>query len=573
MTQPKLVTPSMTREEIDAVLAEGGEVTFAPGVYENASYTLSAPARVRGFGATLIGGERLRWEERDGVFAAAVSAEEPIRALVVNGGLRTRCRMPASGYLTHETVFDVRWMSTTGGGWQRKPTLEELTTLRVPAHTLDAVSLDSAEATVVHSWDESLVRVAGRKGDTVTFASPCGHPAGAFGVRDWCLWNVPEAFTEAGTFYHDLPGRTLYYRPLPGETVSDPAYLPTLRSVFRGEGLKGLELEGFTLTVTDTPREAAGFGAYAMTGAIDLRDVDSCELRDLRIRAVGGYGIRILGSCTRVTVRRSEITDCGAGGMRLGSECGVGEKSLVEDCFVSRVGLYYPSAIGIASTDTHVLHCEVCHTSYSALNCAGDDITVAWNLLHDAMEVLNDGAAIYSFGSRRGRMAHNLAYGIHPKNGHHLRIAYYLDETAKDWLVEENAAVECDFPNHNHMCGDHLYRNNVFTNSLGGLLLTMHNAASPNRYVGNRLCARDEIRFSGPEFAFGEFSGNVCFSGDGLLHWEVTERYETVGEKTLEGGLPMRSPVFFTPEDRVFSAEGLTLDLTGVGVRCRPAES
>jgi hypothetical protein len=45
-------------------------------------------------------------------------------------GCRSARVCPESGTFTHESVFDVRWLSSVGGGWERKPTQEELTTLR-----------------------------------------------------------------------------------------------------------------------------------------------------------------------------------------------------------------------------------------------------------------------------------------------------------------------------------------------------------------------------------------------------------------------------------------------------------
>jgi hypothetical protein len=62
-----------------------------------------------------------------------------VRLLLINGQSRPRARFPEEDTLRHQTTFDVSWMSTTGGGWQRKPTLEELTTLRYRPGDLPAV--------------------------------------------------------------------------------------------------------------------------------------------------------------------------------------------------------------------------------------------------------------------------------------------------------------------------------------------------------------------------------------------------------------------------------------------------
>ena len=564
-----MITIKNTQEEIQRAIDAGGIVEFAPGIYENLSLHLSRPVHLIGNSAVLTGGPRIRWtQNEDGVLVCDVSADQPIRALVVGGGLRMRCRLPETGYLQHESIFNVKWMSTTGGGWQRKPTQEELTTLRAKEGQLDGLTLDSAELTVIHSWDDSMLTVQSVEGNLITFTQPGGHPAGGFGVQDYCIWNVPEAFTQEGTFYHDVRAGKLYYRPLPGETAETASYLPCHESIFYADTpVEQVIIEGFTLTATCTPRMAAGFGAYKMTGAIDFSDISYSAVHSCTFRAVGGYGLRTTGKVRSLTVSDCEVCYTGAGGLRVGSKLDEG-KSEISGCFVHHIGLYYPSAIGIAAVNCNIRHNEVCHTSYSAINCAGDDFIVEKNLLHDAMEVLNDGAAIYSFGSHNGILRENLAYGIHPKGEHTLRIAYYLDEQAYGWLVERNVAVDCDYPNHNHMCGGHTYRENIFVNESAGLLITNPRANHPNRYIGNVLSAKDHIAITVTDGMNPEFTGNRYHSADGTITQVLLDQYHEISRGPLsmdESNLPIEA-VHFSEGKRIFSAAGLTIDLSDVGV-------
>ncbi|GAG43506.1 unnamed protein product, partial [marine sediment metagenome] len=48
------------------------------------------------------------------------------RCLVVNGRFCPRARLPEKGFFKHLSSFNVPWMTSTGGGWKRKPTNEEL---------------------------------------------------------------------------------------------------------------------------------------------------------------------------------------------------------------------------------------------------------------------------------------------------------------------------------------------------------------------------------------------------------------------------------------------------------------
>ena len=567
-----MITPPMSREEIQAVLDAGGEITFAPGVYENAHYRLSKPTHLRGEGALLVGGRKITWQEENGLLTCTVNAPLPLRNLVVDGDLRAVCRLPKQGYFQHETEFDVRWMSTTGGGWQRKPTHEELTTMRVPHDSLANLTLTSAEATVKHSWDESMLTVRSVEGDTITFLQEGGHPVGGFGVKDYCLWNLPEAFTEPGTFYHDVSAGKLYYRPLEGESAATEAYLPTEESIFFAEtAISQVEIEGFSFIATDTPRIAAGFGAGNMPGALHFpRLTESC-IHHVTIRAVGGYGIQIPEYAENLRIHHCNICHTGAGGIRVFQKNAPDApiSNEIAHCRVEHDGFTYASAIGIHSTACHVRHNEIAYTSYSGIAANGDHIVIEGNIIHHAMSVLDDGAAFYSFGAQYGILRKNLVHHIQPRPGHNGRSAYYLDEISKGWIVEENVALECPRPNHNHMCGDHLYRRNLFVNRSGDMLFSMHNPASGNRYEDNAFLTAGEIILSTPEMGIASFCRNRYHTASGGITWKVMEKYEDKGERPfpLEESNSLVSLEQFTPEQRNFRVGDLAIDLINSGIQ------
>ena len=78
--------------------------------------------------ACLYGGRKVEGWAKDGdkFFAAELpgvrEGKWDFRALIVNGRFCPRARLPKQGYFEHLSQFDVPWMSTTGGGWKRKPT-------------------------------------------------------------------------------------------------------------------------------------------------------------------------------------------------------------------------------------------------------------------------------------------------------------------------------------------------------------------------------------------------------------------------------------------------------------------
>ncbi|MEN6335561.1 MAG: hypothetical protein ABFE01_15025, partial [Phycisphaerales bacterium] len=74
--------------------------------------------------ACLYGGREVSgWQpDGDGLYAASLPGVKEgtwdFRALIVNGRYCPRARLPETGFFEHLSVFDVPWMSTTGGGWK-----------------------------------------------------------------------------------------------------------------------------------------------------------------------------------------------------------------------------------------------------------------------------------------------------------------------------------------------------------------------------------------------------------------------------------------------------------------------
>lgn len=122
---------------------------------EDSGLTLEA---AEGAKVVLYGGRVIRGWRRDGeaLWAAdlpqAKDRRWDFRMLVVDGRMAARARLPKEGTFGHLTEFNVPWMSTTGGGWKRKPTPEELTTMKYRPEDLGPwLDLKSAEVTVYHT--------------------------------------------------------------------------------------------------------------------------------------------------------------------------------------------------------------------------------------------------------------------------------------------------------------------------------------------------------------------------------------------------------------------------------------
>lgn len=488
----------------------------------------------------LYGGRKVTGWRKDGpnFYAAALpgvkEGQWDFRALIVNGRYCRRARLPEEGRFEHRSVFDVRWMSTTGGGWQRKPTEQELTTLKYKPEDLGPwLDIRNAEVTVYHMWDDSLVGVSAIAADshTLTFSSPTGHPAGAFGVKTYVVWNVREGMTEPGQWYLDRTAGKVVYWPLPGEEMSEAEVLaPVVESIVTLKGsqanpVKNVTLRGLTLSTTTTPLKAGGFGAGRFDGALSVSGAENCAFSDLEIVNAGGQGIKATGADLRI--QKCHVHHVGACGIRFS-----GTRVEILDNHVHDVGLTYPSAIALVGggRDSLVAHNHVHHAPYSAINYGGQNTRIEANLIHDAMLELHDGGGIYCFAGKNLILRGNYIRDIVDTGGYGAS-AYYLDERSEGCLVEGNLSVNVVRPSHNHMAIGNTIRNNVFINE-GDLRLTWPKS-SEYRFEKNILWAQGKIVFDNRE-GITTLAGNVLYSAQGKVECKKLNQYSQAGEYRMD---------------------------------------
>ena len=534
--------------------------------------TLQAAPREK---VTLYGGRRVTgWMKEGDRFWAAPLPEVAdrkwdFRMLVVNGRFCRRARLPAEGFFEHLSEFKVPGVSTTGGGWQRQPTPEELTTLRFREGDLGPwLDLANAELTVYHMWDESVVGVKALDlaAHTVTFSNPAGHPPGGFGVKKYTVWNTREGMTQPGQWFLDRTAGKVVYWPLPGEAMEGAAVVaPTVESIVRIQGnkdapVRDVTVSGLRLSVAGTPLQAGGFGAGSFAGAVNLAFAQGCRLSDLEVTNVGGQGIKGR-NCTGARIERCEVHETGA--------CGIfvqGDGNVISDNRVHHVGVTYPSAIAlwIGGDGTEVSHNEVHHAPYTGIAAGGKNHRIEANLIYEAMRELHDGAAIYITFCKAITVRGNVVRDITDTGGYGAS-AYYLDEQAEDCLVEGNLSVRVARPSHNHMAKNNIVRGNVFLTD-GDATLTFPKSAG---YVLERnvICAGGKVAFTNPP-AVATCAGNLIRSGK--------SQYDGVPADVSHA-----DPLFVAPDKNDFRfradspapALGIApLDLKGVGPRGRRAD-
>ena len=294
--------------------------------------------------------------------------------------------------------------------------------------------------------------------------------------------------------------------------------------------IQGVTIRGLTLSVTNTPLVAGGFGAGKFPGAIELLHAKNCKLENLTIRNVAGQGVRAwsLKSCA---IEGCDVHDTGACGLKFGGEC------VVRNNHVHHVGRIYPSAIAVwgggrDGQTCHVEHNTIHDTPYTAIACGGDGHRIEHNRIFRAMQVLHDGGGIYITFCKRVVLRGNYIHDIVDTGGYGAS-AYYLDEQAEDCLVEDNLSVRVARPSHNHMARKNTLRNNVFVCDADATLTFPR--SSDYRLERNVIVAGGKIRITRPE-AISESVGNIVFSKSGNVEGVKLEDYQQTGTKPIESG-------------------------------------
>jgi len=501
------------------VLAEGRYFIESPVTLDPRDSRLAIEGA--GPGKTILyGGRRLTGWQPDGehLWCAALPDDLPewsFRVLVVNDAIQDRARVPESGYLEHETKFDVRWMSTAGGGWERPPTDAERTTMRYKPGDVPAdLSVANAEVTICHMWDESTVGVAAHDPATrtLTFSSPCGHPPGAFNVPRYAIWNTREGTTRPGQWYLDRAARKVFYWAREGEDMTQAQVVaPRVETIVRMVGksdarIAEASLRGLTLSATDAPLKPAGFGASNWPAAIEISRGERVRIEEVEVGHAGGWGVRESNG-RELVVRGCALHHLGGGGVRFG------DAALIEGNSIRNIGLANASAIGIMGGGTGgVVRRNVVHdTPYSGMCLGGTETLVEENLLYRCMLVHHDGAAIYVSGGQRCIVRRNLARDMAETGPGYGVSAYYLDEKCQECVVAENVSINIERPTHNHMTLNCELRDNVFLFD-GDMTLSFARCAG-HKVTNNTLHLSGKLRVNEPD-AVVQWSGNRLFVRD-----------------------------------------------------------
>ncbi|QGY47211.1 hypothetical protein GM418_27165 [Maribellus comscasis] len=472
-----------------------------------------------------------------------------IQSLIVNDSLRDRSKFPEEGTFQSLNKWPHRWQSSQGG-WAKKPTYDELTTLYYNPEDFNYFDVHNAEISVIHVWDESYVAVENIDtiNHSIRFSYPTTHPSGAWNRQDYVVWNVKEGMTKPGQWFLDRANEKIYYWPFSHEQISNfSALVPTKDFVFNlKKGADNITIRDINISCAGIKLKNPNYASGRLdAGAVRADSISNLLLEDVEIKNTSGWAVFIENS-SDVRVKDCEVSNTGAGGIRFS-----GTRISVENSGIHDVGKLFLSSVGILGkgSNNNISHCELYNLPYCAINGIGDHSLAEYNLIYNFKQHLEDGGAIYCNKADSTIYQHNatllpVSSGIEGRT-------YYFDELSNHCKIYNNLAVNTLDPAHIHMANNIEVTNNLFYDQ--GLQIMGFRMSSNLRFINNTFIA-DTVIFSGPNGEpltvkkeslnaiyqkFYEASGIVEMTGNKFYANAVQEQFVEIYTRKRQSDLPV----------------------------------
>jgi hypothetical protein len=535
----------------------------------------------------LSGGRRLdggRWGDANGHKAWVVDIPEVkkgtwrFRQLFVNETRCLRTRLPKQGEHRIESLPGYT------GDFLRSPTKQFV---YAPGHMVPTWrNLRDVEVVGITRWLDNRLPIESVDGETRTitfdraslFALVSSAPWGDSTTTPSVYWveNVFEVLDTPGQWYLDRPQGRLYYLPRPGEDMAKAEIIaPRLTQVVRiigrpGAPIHDLRFEGLTFSHTEwqPPADYASSlqAGVEVPGALFFDYAERCAVTGGAIEHVGNCGVEVNVGCADIEISHNQITDIGAGGIRVGhffswetdgsgqlTERGKQRKAAmpkgphsqritVADNVIAHCGRFSPEAAGVFVGDNannKIIHNHIYDLFWSGI-CVGSvqdfgpnhgqSNIIEFNHVHDIGQgMLSDLAGIYTCSAPGSRIRFNRVHDVRRRDYGGWGI--YPDQGAHDLLIQNNLVYRCQdgalFAHHNRNI---TAENNIFA---------LNRATQIERYGigGFELTCRRNVIYYQEGSALGatgveNSSTNVCvFSHN--LYWNTSGQPVLFGNKTL----------------------------------------
>jgi hypothetical protein len=482
------------------LLPEDSGTVDCPAIWMSAPGTkpvLSAGQQLGGWKQATLNGRSV-WSAAAPPLAPS---RETYRAIWINGRRARPARFPDKGYLKVESLPDktAKWNE----GQQR---------FGFKAGDLKAwPGAADAEAVVFNRWVESHlpIRSIDESTRTISFTKVArfqlepGDP--------YYLQGAAEFLDKPGGWWLDRKAGVIYYMPLPDEDMAKALVVaPMGHHVLRlmgdlstGKAVEHVIFRGLTFSHTDwgypvvlrattstTSPAVGGFpqAAAIVPGAVYAQAMRNCAFEQCAFTQLNTYAIELAQACSANRISRCEMSDLGAGGVKIGQMQIRPDKkdqtfaNEVSDCHIHDGGLVFDAAIGIwvgQSYDNRIVHNHIHDFHYTGISLGwtwGYDPKalatgnlVEFNHVHhigmrqgETEPLLSDMGGIYTLGLHTGTIIRNNIF--HDITGRKYGgWGIYFDEGTTNIVAQNNLVYRTTHGGfHQHYGKDNTVRNNIF---------------------------------------------------------------------------------------------------------------
>ena len=403
------------------------------------------------------------------------------------------------------------------------------------------------------------------------------------------LTHLPATFGAENEWYLDRKAGKVYY-----VGKANTALIPTVPHLFKVTAnyvrivraeltcTRGEYVSKTIAAVNDaTETDGCGFASDGQSvcwapGAVIFEDAVGCTLANCKLHGVGLHGIEIKTGCRNITIENNQITDLGAGGVKIyGGAYGEPAERMTTHCTVRRneiahCGKRYAAGCGILACHTAFLELSenhIHHTDYSG-------ISVGWewgykpsstycnricrnHIHHIGMGRLSDLGGIYLLGHQSGTVvSENRIHDV--VNANYGGWGLYTDEGSENIIIENNVVFRTKTSSfHQHYGRNNVLRNNIFVD--GGDSAVRVSREEPHTTIvaeGNIFVTNGQPIYHGKEgVSTIRSSKNLLWDRAGELKLNPTQSLAEWQAAGRDAGSLVADPLFTDAENGDFTLQ------------------